>query len=339
MRNDIGWSNVLTVVVSDSLAALPEPPAQISFIAVPDLLGDSSLTNVLSLAMSDRLGSPVTSANVVFAASDGELNATGELPDAAGEVTATLRYWPAATEVVTPVLAITASMLSPALYTSATITLTGVFTRSGTWLPFFPRAWPPTQPRPDNHTPCTAAVLSPWEPITVPADHPADYYRIDSGFGLYFPPTATITLNETPHPLTLRLHHITGDNCHPGPGQTPTLTTTLIGGMTVTGPAEFALGYVRSYCEYLLEVFNHGPATQRTYTVSQNVFGLLLTSLGCYGGPPRTTGQAVGSLTDRDRALPPTRPALPATRRRDAASRTGASHSRMPHGRRRAVPM
>jgi hypothetical protein len=282
-RNDIGWSNVLTVVVTDSLEALPEPPAHVVFAAEPGLLGDDSLTNTLTLAMSDRLGSPVTSANVVFAASDGQLIATRELPDAAGEVTATLRYWPAATETVTPVLSITAFMLAPALYTSATITLTGVFTRSGTWMPFFPRAWPPTQPRPVNHTPCTAAALSPLEPMTVPADHVVDYYRIDSGFGLYFPPLATIALVETPQLLTLRLYHITGDDCDPGPGGTPTLTTTLIGEAMAAGPVEFGLGYVRSYCEYLLEVRNADPVTQRTYTVSHNVYGLLLSPLGCYG--------------------------------------------------------
>jgi hypothetical protein len=283
MRNNIGASTGITVVVTDIAPPLPAPPVMISLTAVPGVLGDASLTNTLTVRLVDGANAPATDARVVLAASDGTISASREQPDGDGTITGTLYFWPQATAPVTPVVTITAFALAPAAYTSATLTLGGEFIRYGTWFAGMNKAWPPTLPRPDNHAPCQAAVLEPWEPITVPADHEVDYYLIDSGMGLWIPPRAEIRLHEAPQMLSLRVYHVAASDCAPGPGHTPTMTLTLLGGGTVTGPYSFGLGYVASFCKYLLEVRNDGAPTQRTYTVSQQVFGVLFAPIACYG--------------------------------------------------------
>jgi hypothetical protein len=122
----------LSVIVTDTLP--PESPL-IFLDARPGRLEDG-INNVVRITVTDSFNTPVVADTlVVFESSDGSVYDTPIRLRADVTTSVSFSYRSRATETVTPTVAVTAHVFSPIGYSTSAITLTGVFTRYGSFLP------------------------------------------------------------------------------------------------------------------------------------------------------------------------------------------------------------
>ncbi|MCL6512463.1 MAG: Ig-like domain-containing protein [Anaerolineae bacterium] len=243
------------------VTVLPGAPAAIQMRADPTTIPlDGSRFSTIVITVTDRFGNPIGTNAPVNLTVDGCLGTCTLDPpsgntDSRGVFTALLRgTYSSPTQTATANMTVTVSTPSTNGTLQRSVTVVGVFSPFKRFAPLVSNGLP------DNHTACTAWVLTPPASVSQPPNNPFNIYRITARRSSY-----NLSLVNFTTQGQVLLYRVTNDRCRTN----NTMSVSFVGAIPITGASlQTTLTNLISGNDYLIAVNITGAASNRPYTLT-----------------------------------------------------------------------
>jgi hypothetical protein len=242
----------------------PGPPSKMQMTATPDRIQTNGVqASTIVITVTDAYGNSAGAGLQVTLSIDActglcTLGATSGATDARGVFSTTLTslynssQGAGASQIIVKASATTGSggTIQP-----ASATIIGVFSPNRYLLPLAAIFHPP-----DNHTACTALLMTPPATVSQPANNAFNIYRFTAT-----QPTYGVVLENVTLPARLLLYQLRADNC----GATGSMTVSFVSSVNITSSSfQTTLSGFNAGSTYLLAVNVTGATSNQFYTIT-----------------------------------------------------------------------